>query len=110
MVSWRRAMPGLARNDLVMDLTRWPRHERRSLTGLRVKLRSGDMAEPYYFVRVAKSESWARHGSSDLLVQLVCRDHAQLYEGERERWARQLARDAMVERYPAAAEDIGYTD
>jgi hypothetical protein len=110
MVLWRRATPGLARNDFLMDLTRWPRHERRSLTGLRVKLRSGDMAEPYYFVRVAKSESWARHGSSDLLVQLVCRDHAQLYEGERERWARQLARDAMVERYPAAAEDIGYTD
>ena len=80
------------------------------MTGLRVKLRSGDMPEPYYFVRVAKSESWARHGSSDLLVQLVCRDHAQLYESDRERWARQLARDAMVERYPAAAEDIGYTD
>jgi hypothetical protein len=83
---------------------------RRNLNGLRVKLESDDMAEPYYFVRVAKSESWARYGSSDLLVQLVCRDHAQLYESDRERWARQLARDAMVERYPAAAEDIGYTD
>ena len=92
------------------EMASWPRHEARNLNGLRVKLESDDMAEPYYFVRVAKSESWARYGSSDLLVQLVCRDHAQLYESDRERWARQLARDAMVERYPAAAEDIGYTD
>ena len=68
------------------------------------------MPRLYYFVRVAKSETWAQYGSSELLVQLVCSDHANLYESDRERLARQLGRDSMVDRYPAAAEDIGYTD
>jgi hypothetical protein len=72
--------------------------------------RIGNMPRLYYFVRVAKSESWAQYGSSELLVQLVCTNHSDLRESDRERLARQLARDAMVDRYPAAAEGIGYTE
>ena len=43
------------------------------------------MPRLYYFVRVAKSKSWAQYGSSELLVQLVCSDHANLYGSDRER-------------------------
>jgi hypothetical protein len=68
------------------------------------------MAGLYYFVRVAKSESLARFGSSELLVQLVCQDHAKFFESHRERHARQLALVAMVDRHHSAAEDMGYAD
>jgi hypothetical protein len=63
------------------------------------------MAGLYYFVRVAKSESLARFGSSELLVQLVCQDHGKFFESHRERYARQLALVAMVDRHHSAAEE-----
>jgi hypothetical protein len=50
------------------------------------------MAGLYYFVRVAMSEDWVRFGYSKLLVQLVCEDHAEPDESDRERSACQLAR------------------
>src|ERR1700731_4808507 len=68
------------------------------------------MAGLYYFVRVAKSESLAQFGSSELPVQLVCQDHAKFFESVRERYARQLALVAMVDRHHSAAEDMGYAD
>jgi hypothetical protein len=68
------------------------------------------MAGLYYFVRVAMSEDWVRFGSSQLLVQLFCEDHAKPYESDRERSACQLAREAIVDRHHSTAEDMGYAD
>jgi hypothetical protein len=56
------------------------------------------MPENLYSVRIAKSAELLRFGYRHLLVQLVCYDHRQKTK-DREANARQLARDAMVDKY-----------
>jgi hypothetical protein len=67
------------------------------------------MPKNIYLVRIAKSESLARLGSSDLLVQLVCKDHTQ-HTYDRERCARQLATEAMIDRCHTTLQEMGYAE
>ena len=67
------------------------------------------MADWFYFVTVALDEASAVLDSSQLLVQLVCEDHACSYEIDRESSARRLAVDFVGNRYPPLTE-IGYVE
>ena len=68
------------------------------------------MADWFYFVTAALDKESARLGSSQLLVQLICEDHAKYYEADRQSSASRIAKDAVSSRYPSAGTDIGYTE
>ena len=68
------------------------------------------MADRSYFVTAALDEESIRLGNSQLLVQLICEDHAKYYEADRQSSASRIAKDAVSSRYPSAGADIGYTE
>jgi hypothetical protein len=62
------------------------------------------MADWFYFVTVALDEASAVLDSNQLLVQLVCEDHACSYEIDRESSACRVAVDFVGNRYPPLTE------
>ena len=68
------------------------------------------MADWFYFVNVALDEESIRLDNSQLLVQLICEDHAKYYEADRQSSASRIAKDAVSGRYPSTGTDIGYTE
>jgi hypothetical protein len=66
------------------------------------------MPEPFYFVAIARSGQLAALGRSEVVVELVCADHHNVYEHERRSSAKEIALIAMRHRYSDAALDIEY--
>jgi hypothetical protein len=67
------------------------------------------MAESIYLVTVGVNEELAQIRSNRFLVELRCREHARLDDGDREATACEIAKEAVKQLYPIAG-PIGYTE